>query len=233
MKTKALKCSLFLLAVFYLLSPGCQKDEETITGTVTDVDGNVYKTIKIGTQWWMAENLKTTRFNDGTPIPLVTEDTAWSNFNAPGYCWYKNDEGFKKDYGALYNGFAINSSSLAPKGWHLPNITEWDVLINYLGGYSVAANKMRTTGIHEEGTGLWHAPNAGATNESGFSGNPGGYRNETGKFDSIGDAGFFWSYENKSRSPKIVELLDGQEPIKLIKRIVNNLNGYSVRCVKD
>ena len=112
----------------------------TATPNVVDIDGNVYHTVTIGTQVWMVENLKTTRYNDGTAIPLVTDGTAWAALTTPGYCWYNNDSAtYKNTYGALYNWYAVNTGKLAPTGWHVPTDSEWTVLTTYLGGESLQA----------------------------------------------------------------------------------------------
>jgi uncharacterized protein (TIGR02145 family) len=159
-------------------------------GTVTDTDGNVYQTVKIGTQTWMVENLKTTRYNDGSAIPLVTDSKAWANLNLtmPGYCWYYNDSSNKNPYGALYNWYVVNTGKLAPKGWHVPSDSEWFALAKYFGGDSLAGGPLRDAGITH-----WNSPNTGAINSSGFSGLPGGYRFYTGTFNSIGIYGSWWS----------------------------------------
>lgn len=132
---------------------GCKKSDSNsdnntnIKSTVTDIDGNVYNTIKIGSQIWMAENLKVTKYNDGTPIQLIT-DTSWRSLTIPAYCWYDNDINNKTPYGALYNWFAVNTGKLAPAGWHVPTITEWSALESYLiaNGYnydgSTTSNKI-------------------------------------------------------------------------------------------
>src|SRR5271157_74086 len=110
--------------------------------TVTDIDGNVYHTINIGTQEWLAENLRTTRYSDGSPIPLVTDSLTWGKLITPGYCWYNNDSAtFGRTYGALYNWHAVNTKKLAPKGWHVPSDSEWTILINFLGGEDVAGGQ--------------------------------------------------------------------------------------------
>ncbi len=154
--------------------------------TVFDIDGNVYHTVTIGTQVWMIENLKTTKYNDGTIIPLETDQAAWYNLNAPGYCWYNNDENANKDvYGALYNWHALNTGKLCPVGWHVPSDEEWTILIDYLGDEQVAGGKMK-----ESGTTHWASPNTGATNSSGFTGLPAGFRGASGFI--IGMAALFW-----------------------------------------
>jgi uncharacterized protein (TIGR02145 family) len=142
------------------------------TAAVTDTDGNVYHTVIIGTQEWMVENLKTRRFNDGSAIPLVASSSAWPTLTTAGYCWYNNDSAANSaTYGALYNWFAVNAGKLAPTGWHVPSDSEWNVLITYLGGESVAGGRLK-----EAGTVHWNSPNAGATNEFGFTALPGGHR---------------------------------------------------------
>jgi uncharacterized protein (TIGR02145 family) len=171
--------------------------------SIADIDGNFYETVKIGTQIWMSENLKTTRLNDGTLIPNVTEGIAWHEeygITTPAYCWYNNDAfTYKETYGALYNWYAINTGNLCPTGWHVPLRDEWETLINYLGGDRVAGGKLKATGTIEGGNGLWQTPNTGATDEVCFKGLPGGYRyyydNLQGgvlDFANIGQYGQWW-----------------------------------------
>jgi len=159
-------------------------------GSVTDNDGNTYKTIQIGTQTWMAENLKTTKYNDETAIPLVKDAVAWTELATPGYCWYTNDS---VSYGALYNFYTINTGKLCPMGWHIPSETEWYTLINFLGGEYFAGGKMKETG-----TTHWMDPNTDATNSSGFSALPGGCREDDGEYNKIGYEADFWSITSGS-----------------------------------
>ena len=196
-------------------------------GTVTDVDGNVYQTTGIGSQFWIAENLKTTKFNDGTSIPLVTDNTAWSLLFTPAYCWYNNDElSNKSTYGALYNWYTVNTGKLCPSGWHVPNNSEWAVLALYLGGSEVAGGRMKIPG-----TEYWKSPNAGATNSSEFSAFPSGLRWSNG-FEFLGEGCAFWSstidISNSAWSYGIsnitMSLDDGTNTI---------INGYSIRCARD
>ncbi len=162
--------------------------------TITDIDGNVYEVVQIGDQIWMAENLKTTKYNDGTSIPLVTDNTQWSQLSTPAYAFYNNDAANKEIYGALYNWHAVDTGKLCPTGWRVPNVDEWRQLIDYLGGSAVAGAGMKATGTIEAGTGLWAAPNEGAKNESGFAGIPGGLRwDDTGNFTAINIRGYHWS----------------------------------------
>jgi uncharacterized protein (TIGR02145 family) len=163
--------------------------DATPSNKVTDIDGNVYGTVSIGSQLWMAENLKTTKYNDGTPIPLVSENSSWANLTTPGYCFYDNDANINKTtYGALYNWYTVSTNKLCPRGWHVPSDAEWTRLTNYLGGERAAGGKLPESGISH-----WVTPNDGATNSSGFTALPGGYRQEEGGFVNINDDDFWWS----------------------------------------
>lgn len=195
--------------------------------TVTDIDGNVYHTVTIGSQVWMVENLKTTRNNDGTAIHHVTSDTEWTLLTTPAYCWYNNDLSNKNPYGALYNWYAVNTGKLAPTGWHVPSDAEFAILSSYLGGESVSGGKLK-----ELGTTHWASPNLGATNEFGFTALPGGYRAENGEFIYIGRGGNWWSssqhaYENSWYVGISYEYIGTGRGADLKGR------GFSVRCVKD
>jgi uncharacterized protein (TIGR02145 family) len=161
-------------------------------GTLSDIDGNVYKTIQIGSQTWMAENLKTTKFSDGTSIPNVTDLSVWDALTSPGYCWCLNNAStYKAVYGALYNWYTVNTGKICPAGWHVPSYDEWNILSTFLGGLDVAGGKLKETG-----TTHWQSPNEGATNESGFTALPGSMRDVTADFgsgDEIGIYGNWWS----------------------------------------
>lgn len=199
----------------------------TTDDIVTDIDGNTYRTIRIGNQVWMAENLKTTKFNDGSPIPYVQDDSVWDNLKTPGYCWYNNDISNKATYGGIYNWYAVNTNKLAPVGWHVPTKEEWLTLINYLGGKDVAGGKLK-----EVGTSHWASPNTGATDETGFTALPSGYRGGGGMYWHLGGACFWWSATEESVN-------------KAWRFSINYLgsnvdidsqyftHGWSVRCVKD
>jgi uncharacterized protein (TIGR02145 family) len=196
--------------------------------TVKDIDGNVYKTVTIGKQVWIAENLKTTKFNDSTSIPLVIENTAWSNLKTPGYCWYSNNESsYKVTYGALYNWYTVNTRKLCPTGWHVPSNAEWTTLTTFLGGRDIAGGKLKEAGFTH-----WTLPNTGATNESGFTILPGGTRNQYGKFYLIGTNGYWWS------STGIGKNYAWFRRIYFFYSIVHrdfgpSRNGRSIRCIKD
>jgi uncharacterized protein (TIGR02145 family) len=211
-------------------------NEESFTtlgyGNLTDIDNNQYNTITIGSQVWMVENLKTTKYKDGTSIPYVTG--SWYNVQTPSYCWYNNDVVNKNIYGALYNFYAVNTGNLAPTGWHVSTDSEWSVLINYLGGPSEANAKLREVGISH-----WTSPNTGATNESGFTALPGGMKAMDGLggnfYNSIGSWAYWWcstidgSTNAKYRSLAYAGAFNGEGDGSSYQF----KNGFSVRCVKD
>ena len=188
---------------------------------IQDIEGNYYNIVTIGYQVWMAENLKTTRYNDNNEIPLVTDNTEWSVFSTPAYCWYNNDITNKNIYGALYKRYAVNTGKLCPTGWHVPSEGEWTSLITYLGGENVAGGKLKETGtIH------WFSPNTGATNESGFTALPGGARSSgSSMFFGVGGIGTWWSVDFAwymvSNTSTVTRFGDAPE------------DGLSVRCLKD
>jgi len=203
------------------------------TGIVRDIEENTYKTIVIGTQIWMAENLRTTTFNDGSPIPNTTEVVDWAGMTTPALCWYGNDEAsYKEMYGALYNWYAVNSGKLAPSGWHVPTQEERTTLIDYLGGEETAGGKMKETGFLH-----WDDPNTDATNSSGFTALGGGGRyGFCSGFHDIMEKGFWWTATSSDTSDyayyhyldKNSGGIDNTDDI-----LKANIFGFSVRCVKD
>jgi uncharacterized protein (TIGR02145 family) len=203
--------------------------------TISDIDGNVYKTITIGNQVWMKENLKTTKYNDGKAIPLVKDDMVWKELTTPAFCWNNNDETANKNkYGALYNWYTVNTNKLCPGGWHVPTNAEWTILTTYLGGESVAGGKLKETG-----TTHWESPNTGATNEKGFTALPGGSRNYAGAFNYTGSNviffrsnGCWWSSTGLSDFNAYYRRLYNS-----LSEVYSSLSvkqfGYSIRCMKD
>ncbi|MFZ2340017.1 MAG: fibrobacter succinogenes major paralogous domain-containing protein [Bacteroidales bacterium] len=202
--------------------PACEKNPEK--AGITDIDGNVYNTVVIGTQVWMAENLRTTHLKDGAEIPLVESDTAWANLRTPGYCWYGNYEAFfsLNHYGALYNFYAVSTGKLCPVGWHVPDTDEWYTLIMYLGD-EIAGGKMKKTGTLD-----WLQPNTGATNESGFNALPGGFRNAYyNDFQRFRVSGHFWHSNHSDVMRVEYNFTD------VIHGTLQQNDGASVRCVRD
>jgi uncharacterized protein (TIGR02145 family) len=196
-----------------------------------DEDNNLYSIVEISTQVWMAENLKTTLYNDGTSIPLVIDNTEWRNLTTPGYCWYNNDENSHKQYyGALYNWYAVNTGKLCPAGWHVPTDAEWIILITYLGGESVAGGKLK-----ENTTWWWQPPNAGATNETGFTALPGGYRPDDngGIFIYIGIGGSWWCSTEISSWAHSLTIYDSSGGVEYYQSGSPKGWGLSIRCMKD
>jgi uncharacterized protein (TIGR02145 family) len=197
-------------------------------GTMTDIEGNIYKTIRIGTQEWMAENLRTTKFNDGSAIPLVTDNSIWTNPSTSAFCWSGNNEAVKNIYGALYNWTTVGTGKLSPVGWHVPSDDEWSVLITYLGGKTVAGDRLR-----EKGLGHWYyyvnSQDTEKTNDSGFTALPGGYREHNGPFSSYGYEAIWWSSTSIGSDGWWWSLGSG-----VVARMeYNQTFGLSVRCVKD
>jgi uncharacterized protein (TIGR02145 family) len=202
-------------------------------GTMTDQEGNVYKTIVIGTQEWMAENLNTSIYRNGDAIPTNLDDGTWQNTTSGAWAYYNNDASYACPYGKLYNWYAcVDARQLCPVGWHVPTDAEWTVLTDFLGGEAVAGGKMKTTGTIEAATGLWYSTNTGATNSSGFSGAPGGDRIYYGDYVNIGGNGYWWSsseYDTANAWYRVLGYVNGNASrINYNKRI-----GFSVRCLRD
>lgn len=201
------------------------------TGTVTDIDGNIYNTIQIGTQTWMTENLKVTHYRDGTPIPLVPDSISWMYINDGYYAYYNNDTNNIAKYGLIYNWYAaFNSHNIAPTGWHIPSDAEWDILINYVGGEMIAGGKLK-----EKDTTHWETPNTGATDENGFRALPGGYYSYQAKFLNIRTRGDWWTVpiDSSMVSPKTFMLEYDQAYICWAFWGLDRQTGVSIRCVKD
>ena len=204
---------------------------------VSDINGNVYKTIYIGNQQWMAENLKTTKFNDGTPLSSITDPVEWYQTSNPGWCYYNNDTTYNVKYGKLYNWYVVNSSyngykNVCPTGWHVPSNFEWSTLRDYLGGTSVASGKLKESGYTS-----WTAPNVDATNSSLFTALPGGARAivNNAYFAYLGGNGYFWSSTESNNGSGIeaysfyLSAYSGDTALKYWKMT----SGFSVRCLKD
>jgi uncharacterized protein (TIGR02145 family) len=197
------------------------------TNTVSDIDGNAYNTVLIGTQCWTKENLKTSRYRNGGLIPNVTDGTAWINLTTGAWSYYNNDVSNNAIYGKLYNWYTTLGDTLCPTGWGVPTDAEWTTLTTYLGGESVAGGKMKSVG-----TAYWISPNTGATNESVFSALPGGYRYFVGSFYNIRFNAVFWSATEFDFSDAWIRSLYYGGGIG--DRFINNKSvGASVRCLRD
>ncbi len=213
-----------------LTSAGTNGQVLTSTGsgtlTWTNATSVIYTSVLIGTQQWMQQNLEVVTYRDGTVIPQVTDATAWAGLTTGAWCYYGNDP--SSGYGKLYNWYAVNDPrGLAPQGWHIPTDAEWTTLSTLLGGTSVAGGKMKTTGITR-----WNSPNTSATNESGFAGLPGGYRNGSGTFYSVGAFGYWWSAtEDNSASAWGRKLVYNGG--SLYRYDYYEAYGLSVRCLRD
>ena len=195
---------------------------------VADVDGNVYYAVAIGTQVWLVENLMTTKYRDGTSIPNITDNTAWNNLTSGSYCDYENSPSNSQLYGRLYNYFTVSDNhNLCPVGWHVPSDAEWTTLAAYLGGDDLAGGKIKETDVTH-----WQTPNEGATNESGFTALPSGYRAITGQYSLKGANCFLWSSTESNSTNAWHRLLYYNE--SRAGRFEGNMNsGFSVRCIKD
>jgi uncharacterized protein (TIGR02145 family) len=196
-------------------------------GTMTDQDGNTYKTITIGDQIWMAENLRTKKYVDGTKISHVKDHTAWFEKASGAYCSYNNTENADsiRTYGLLYNGYALASGKIAPEGWHIPTIEEWNIMIDYLGGNSVAHGHLKESGLVH-----WNSPNTDADNLSGFTALPGGFR-ECMEFMEHSRSGWWWTASGVN--PNIRTVVLDYYYGEVCYAMQTNNKGLSIRCVKD
>jgi uncharacterized protein (TIGR02145 family) len=223
-----------LLPIVFVLVLASHKYNDDSNNIVTDVDGNIYNTVTIGTQVWMAENLKVTKYRNGDPIPNVTDNNSWNLLRTDAYCDYDNDITKVSTYGRLYNWFAVNDNrKIAPAGWHVPSNEEWATLGAYLGGNKVAGGKMK-----EPGTAHWILPNPVADSSCGFKGLPGGirtsYENIIGEFHYVGQIGAFWSSTPRGESEAWMRFLTNYDQVLSMGELSTfKIFGYSVRCIKD
>ncbi|OYU82893.1 MAG: hypothetical protein CFE24_13745 [Flavobacterium sp. BFFFF2] len=236
----------------YIFTPTTGQCANTTTQTITITAPKVTSAISfmapvaalpsvtIGTQVWTNKNLDVTTYRDGTPIPQVTDPTAWANLTTGAWCYVNNDFANGAIYGKLYNWYAVAgihdndpntpNKTLSPQGWHIPTNAEWTTLFTFLGGESVAGGKMKYTL-------LWQSPNTGATNESGFTGLPGGYRDNDGTFSSFTGYAYIWSSTISSTTAPIstyawsIHLGRNYGNTSLTQ--FSQAGGYSVRCTKD
>lgn len=230
--------SLMIVAVTVLINSGQE------SSTVTDIDGNVYHTVKIGNQVWTVENLRTTKYNDGSPIPHIT-DTAWANDTLGAYCYYNNTTNADsiKKYGALYNWYTVDTKKLAPAGWHVPTDAEWDTLQNYLiaNGYNwdntkegnkIAKSLAAQTDWETDSEPGVIGNDFTKNNRAGFTALPGGYRIFDGGFVDIGFYGQWWNAKAHGKAGAFLCLLKYNKDYLYRCAFIKSY-GYSVRLVKD
>ena len=211
-------------------------EQITFITKLADADGNLYNTVKIGTQLWMTENLRSTTLNDNTPIPEVTDKTLWIGSSVPAYCWYNNDIAYKPTYGALYNWYAVNSGKLCPSGWHVPTDDEFNILEQSLG---MAADQLNLWGWRgtDQGTQLknstgWEEGGNG-TNSSGFSALPGGYRfGGTGDFYLLTTITYWWTSTEHDADRGWYRRLDSSSTA-VYRASTSKKGGKYIRCVKN
>ena len=226
-----------LIAVI-LIFAACKKDSVPVSdksstaSVITDInEPGKYTFVKIGTQKWMSTNLAVIHYRNGDKIPQVEGKAAWAALTTGAWCWYNKDSATGAVYGKLYNWYAVNDPrGLAPTGWHVPSDAEWDTLETHLGNNP--GGKLKDTGTIEAGTGLWYAPNTGATNKTGFTGLPGGYRSYHGTFYEIGDEGVWWSSTEYSAGGAWGRHL-GYSNGDINRNRYNKRYGFSVRCLRD
>ncbi len=214
----------------------------TFTTKLADIDGNIYTAVTIGTQIWTGENLKTTRFNDGNPIPLVISNPSWSTLTTPGYSWYDNDAStYKASNGALYNWYAVNTGKLCPAGWHVPSEMDWETLTIYLtltgfgfggSGTDIAKSIASKTGWSSSTVAGTVGNNQSGNNASGFTAFPAGIF-VAGKYYILGETGVWWTTKNFNTSSSWSRQLNYSSSDFEDKVVYSNYCGLSVRCLKD
>lgn len=219
---------MLVTAILLVITSGCKKNGDDDPSIIKDGDGNIYQTVTIGNQVWLKENLKTTKYNDGTPINDFEENDDWWQDRSGAYCWYNNDEeAFKNVYGALYNWYAANSSKLCPKGFRVPSSGDWEDLATSVGGMDVAGGMLK-----EMGTTHWDSPNTEASDSYGFAALGGGFRDEVGAFFYIKLQGLWWTTTkyNDFVAQSMYTTYGNKE---LFSDGDGMTCGYSIRCIKE
>jgi uncharacterized protein (TIGR02145 family) len=218
------------------------EDFTGLTDIIHDTEGNPYKTVGIGTQIWMAENLRSTELNNGKDLLNIRNDSAWSLCKVPGYCYYNHDSTqFSKIYGALYNYYVVITDSICPNGWHVPTEKDWDILTRYLGGNQVAGGKLK-----DHYGQYWYSPNYWISNTFNFDAVPGGFRdfdtnlsydtdNEFGFFLDLGKKGYWWTKNDLLSNDKwifpVISMSNENTHIAKTTRYINV--GASIRCIRN
>lgn len=223
---RAMKIIRYILMSMLFVHLSCKRG-------IRDIDGNFYSTVKIGQLEWMDEDLKTTRYSDGSIIINFFDYYDWEMASEGAYAWYDNDFNNKGNYGALYNWFAVNDSrGLCPDGWRVATDKDWKTLIEFAGGEDTAGGSLKATGTLEGRNGLWRYPNTDASNEFGFSAVPNGGRLADGSFGSLGFFAGWWG------TSQVGDDFAWTWGISYTSAVIRGLyedkrNGYSVRCVRD
>jgi uncharacterized protein (TIGR02145 family) len=231
-----------IIGLIVMFSTSCKKDNENFD-TVVDIDGNSYHTVIIGTQVWMVENLKTTKYNDGSLISNVTDSDEWFQSTTGAYCNYNNDPSNGNIYGRLYNWYAIETNKLAPQDWHVPSDAEWTTLKDYLmeNGYNFDSTTVGNQISKSLASTYGWAPsdeigdvgnNQASNNRTGFTALPGGCRYVDGLFCNIGEYGSWWSSTSYSTTDAYMQLI-GYGFGHIIYYYNEKYCGLSVRCIKD
>ncbi len=245
MKTKE-SFSFFVLALFgaaILVFSGCKKDDDDLNGdpdSVKDSDGNVYKTVTIGSQVWFAENLRTTKYRNGDAIPTGHTKAGWAGLATGAYTVYPHSEidGLTSDaevlqgYGALYNWHAVKTGKLCPAGWRIPTDGDWTTLTDHIGGSGIAGGKLKSTRTTPVAHPRWESPNLNATDEYEFSAIPAGLISNDGEPLFNGYAGYWWSSTEQETIGAWYRAMiwDNGE---VVRPVVDKKFGFSVRCIKE
>jgi uncharacterized protein (TIGR02145 family) len=210
-------------------------DSAGCPATLVDVDGHVYDVVNIGGKCWSVGNYRAVHYSNGDPLLSSTDDAFWDSTTQGAYSVYQHNEAYRDLYGYLYNWFAtVDERGLCPVGWHVPSEAEWVELTDLLGGQELAGGALKATGSLADSSGYWQAPNKGATNSTGFSGLPGGYRNHNGTFNYESRFGYWWSTDEQFDSPEralLFKLCWGSTHVP--RKIFIKQDGLSVRCIRN
>jgi uncharacterized protein (TIGR02145 family) len=199
----------------------------TLEGAIIDFDRNVYTKVTIGTQVWMAGDLRTTHYNNGNTIPNVKGDAEWAALTTPAYCWLNNDS-IANPNAVIYNYYAVSAGELCPTGWHVANNEEWETLASLLGGQDIAGGPLKEAGLTH-----WNAPNAGATNETGFTAIPNGYRYVTGQFADLGGYSPWYATGEFTDPAKAYHWWMSFDHTNCTESSIPKAYGSPVRCIRD
>jgi len=230
MKTSITGDTLYTGGGNYVIIPGISAANPIVNqpdSPVTDIDGNVYQTVRIGTQVWMKENLKVSKYRNGNFIQTGLTESQWNSTTSGAYSMYNNDQANNAIYGKLYNWYAVKDSrELCPTGWHVPSDGEWTILENYLGGQTIAGGKLKSVSNY------WNSPNVESVNSSGFSGIPAGDQDYNGAFVNLGVLSFWWSNSQASPNSAWSRVLRNSVGYSANHEGIKQ-TGFSVRCLKD